>query len=211
MHRCAPTTRSRAPRRSTNPVRLLTVLCTVAGLLALPVGPASAHDELISTEPTADAVLDAPPTEVALEFTADLLAISPTIVLSGQAGLVPLDAPAVVGPRVSVPVPADLPAGDYTVVWRVVSGDGHPIQGSFGFSLRGTSATASASSSIAPTSTPTPIATPTSTSTPTPSATTAGPAPTSPGSSAAVTAGLAVLAVTVLGIVLARRLRSRRR
>jgi len=60
------------------------VLCTVAGLLALPVGPASAHDELISTEPTADAVLDAPPTEVALEFTADLLAISPTIVLSGQ-------------------------------------------------------------------------------------------------------------------------------
>ena len=31
--------------------------------------------------------------------------------------------------------PADLPDGDYTVDWRGLSADGHPMQGTFGFTV----------------------------------------------------------------------------
>ena len=31
--------------------------------------------------------------------------------------------------------PADLPAGGYTVEWRGLSMDGHPMQGTFGFTI----------------------------------------------------------------------------
>lgn len=31
--------------------------------------------------------------------------------------------------------PADLPAGNYSVDWRGLSADGHPMQGSFGFTV----------------------------------------------------------------------------
>jgi methionine-rich copper-binding protein CopC len=31
--------------------------------------------------------------------------------------------------------PADLPAGAYTVDWRGLASDGHPMQGTFGFTI----------------------------------------------------------------------------
>ena len=39
------------------------------------------------------------------------------------------------GGVVTMPLPADLAAGAYTVDWRATSGDGHPISGSFAFTV----------------------------------------------------------------------------
>jgi len=38
------------------------------------------------------------------------------------------------------------PAGEYTVVWRVVSSDSHPIEGTFKFTVSGTSTTTASGS-----------------------------------------------------------------
>lgn len=100
--------------------------------------PASAHDQLIGSSPAADAVLDAAPSDVTLTFNADVLPISPTIIVRDAAGAVVVDAePTVSGAVVSTPLPADLPPGTYAVVWRVVSTDGHPIEGTFAFTIAG--------------------------------------------------------------------------
>ena len=39
--------------------------------------------------------------------------------------------------QVSQAVKPGAPQGKYTVVWRVVSSDGHPIEGTFGFTAGG--------------------------------------------------------------------------
>ncbi len=175
-----------AARRATTAGALVAL---VIGALVGPAGPAAAHDELISTQPSADAVLDTAPTSIALEFSQDVLAISPTIVLTGPAGQVDLAAPTVDATRVSVPVPADLPPGAYSVIWRIVSVDGHPVQGTFGFTLTG------------PVTTSTPTDTPTTLATPTPTAGDATPSPTA--RSGAGTSGVSGLTVTVIAALLA--------
>ena len=43
------------------------------------------------------------------------------------------------------PLRAGAPAGAYTVVWRVVSSDSHPIEGTFGFTVAEGSTTPAAS------------------------------------------------------------------
>ena len=184
-------------------------IALAAGLLVGLVGPASAHDELLLTQPAADAVLDAAPQTLDLQFSSDVLEISPTVVLLGPAGDVDLPTPTVDGAQVSVVVPAGLVPGDYSVVWRVVSADGHPVQGTFAFSL-----TAPA---VTPTPTPTPDAATTSPSAPSPEATgtptavpsTSAPAQTGSGSGAlprtlAVIAGALALAIAG-GVILRRR------
>ncbi|WP_372595112.1 copper resistance protein CopC [Actinotalea sp.] len=188
------------------------VLCALlVGLIALPLAPSAAHDELISTDPAPEAVLDAAPQEIALEFSADLLSISPTLVLTGPTGAVVLGEPAVDGTRIAAGVPDGLPAGPYTVAWRVVSGDGHPIQGSFAFEVAtpatgpdpAPTTTASAEPS-APTTTPGPTPSPT----PTSSLDTDAPTGAPTGGLTAVAIGVAALAaIGALVAVLARRRR----
>jgi methionine-rich copper-binding protein CopC len=101
------------------------------GLAALAgAAPASAHDQLIASAPAADEVLTVRPAEVALTFSAPIMPIAPTILVRDAAGaLLPGAEPTVVGAVVTAPISAELPDGAYTVVWRVVSQDGHPIEG----------------------------------------------------------------------------------
>lgn len=181
------------------------LIALVLGALVGPVDAAAAHDELISTQPAADAVLSTAPTSVGLEFSADVLAISPTVVLAGPGGEVPLEAPSVDGTRVSVPVPADLAPGAYTVIWRVVSADGHPAQGTFAFSLA--APVAAATPTHATTTTPTATATatevaPSATSTEQSAGSTSGVS----GPAIAIGAGLLLLVIAA-AVALARRRR----
>ena len=44
---------------------------------------------------------------------------------------------------VSQPVRPETPGVEYTVIWRVVSSDGHPIEGTFGFTAQSGGAGAS--------------------------------------------------------------------
>jgi hypothetical protein len=72
-----------------------------------------------------------------LTFSADVLELGTTVIVRGSDGAdLPVGATAVTGTNVEVALPPLAP-GDYSVVWRVVSADGHPISGTFDFGVDG--------------------------------------------------------------------------
>lgn len=202
--------------------RSLRVAALAVALVALAAVPASAHDQLLSTDPADGSTLDHTPAAVTLVFSEKVLDISTTVVVSGPAGDVPASV-AVDGGTVTATLTGDQPNGAYTVTWRIVSSDGHPVQGTFGYAL----------AAPEPTPTPTPTATPTATdsttstpgpsptASPDPSATPTSDAPTPPGvgadaSTGSTTSAPLVVALAALAAVLgagalwARRRTSRR-
>jgi methionine-rich copper-binding protein CopC len=116
---------------------LLSFAATLLGAAVLTVAsavPAGAHDQLEASEPPADAELTAPPVEVVLSYSADILATGTQVVVTTPDGDVDAEV-TVDGPEVRAALPPDLPGGAYQVAWRVVSSDGHPIEGTFGFTV----------------------------------------------------------------------------
>lgn len=111
------------------------IIALVAGVLAGPALPAIAHNTVIGESPTAESTVTTQPESVAIETSDALLDVEGATAMDvlGPDGLhYATSCPSVDGAIASVP--AELgPAGDYTVEWRVVSADGHPITGEFGF------------------------------------------------------------------------------
>jgi copper resistance protein C len=100
-------------------------------------GSASAHDYLVATSPAADGTADAAPRRVTLTFNEAVNTRFSTVRVTGPSGGVWQDgAPEVVGATVTQRLLPLGPAGPYEVTWRVVSADGHPIGGSFSFTVR---------------------------------------------------------------------------
>lgn len=110
-------------------------LVLAAGALAL-ASPAAAHDALVGTDPADGAVLDEAPTQVVLTFAAEQAGVGAEVVVTGPDGTSWSDgAPAVSGRTVTQPLTGGMPDGAYTVAWRSVAGDGHPVTGAFTFDL----------------------------------------------------------------------------
>ncbi|MFD2419647.1 copper resistance CopC/CopD family protein [Amycolatopsis pigmentata] len=139
------------------------LLLLLTGVLALfaGAGTASAHAELDSTDPARDAVLDAAPARVTLTFSEAIQVEGDGVrvfdpdgnqVESGQATLGGTS-----GNTVGVGLRGGLGQGTYTVSWRVISADSHPIAGAFTFSV------GHATAAHAPTATPPPSSTAVST------------------------------------------------
>ncbi|MEU7759219.1 copper resistance CopC family protein [Micromonospora aurantiaca (nom. illeg.)] len=105
-------------------------------LLLAPATPAAAHNSLQEATPARDARLTAAPTQVTLRFMQGLNPSFTTITVSdaGQRK-VPTSAPAVNGATGTVTIDEPLGNGTYTVAYRVVSRDGHPVQGSYRFTV----------------------------------------------------------------------------
>lgn len=113
-------------------------LLAVAALLAvlLPATPAWAHTALTSSDPAADATLDRGPAAVTLVFSQKLNPDYATIVLSDAAGQrVPASAPAVHDTNGAITLGRPPGNGFYTVAYRVVSLDGHTVQGAYTFTV----------------------------------------------------------------------------
>lgn len=139
-------------------IRSTIAAVAVATVAALAVAaPASAHDTIVSSTPAADSQLTAAPTEVVLTFSNTLLSLDEN---SGTAMTVIDESgedwvagpPVVAADTVTVPLAEGMPGGAYTVTWQVVSSDGHPTSGEYGFSL--TLPEASAEPSATPSATP---------------------------------------------------------
>jgi methionine-rich copper-binding protein CopC len=110
---------------------------TVA-LATLTAAPASAHDRILSSDPADGAQLATPPTAITLTFNTEPLPVEPQVVVSDSAGtVVTQGAPTIEGSTATLALdPAVALGGDtYTVAWRVVSSDGHPIEGTFTFTV----------------------------------------------------------------------------
>ncbi|MGO2658514.1 copper resistance CopC family protein [Mycetocola reblochoni] len=184
-----------------------TVTAVAAGaLLALGLAaPAQAHDQLIGSAPSEGEVLDAAPTEVSAVFSAELLDTGATLIVADSEGVDrAIGEPEIDGDTVSVPVDDEMAPGDAEIRWRVVSSDGHPIEGVIPFSVE-----AAATASATPSSAAEPSATATDEPSATPSATESAPAAVDDASGAGpmpfVLGGIALAAVAAILFAVLRR------
>ena len=109
------------------------VLGGVVVAQVLAAGPASAHDELISTDPAPSSTVATVPSAVTLTFAEPPLTLGMGVDVTGPAGSVSTGAPTLSGKVVRQAVQPGAQAGSYTVRWRVTADDGHPVSGSFTF------------------------------------------------------------------------------
>lgn len=115
--------------------RLVTVaVVIVLGALLAPAN-AWAHAELTGSDPVGGAVLPQPPAEARLTFSDPVNPRLITVAVTDQDGGHPsLPAPVVENNQVVQPLPA-LSGGAYTIAYRIVSADGHPVAGQIQFTV----------------------------------------------------------------------------
>lgn len=139
------TTHPRGPRRTLG--RCLLIVVTAAFLM-VPAAAAQAHDVLETTDPANGSTVRTVPARIGLTFDHTPLAIGSVIRVQDSKGTDQADGPvAIVDNHVTQAVKADAPEGKYAVVWRVVSSDGHPIEGTFTFRAGVANATTAATPS----------------------------------------------------------------
>jgi copper transport protein len=118
----------------------LAALLPLAGLWLLATGPAAAaHGALLSSDPAGGSSLRRAPAAVTLRFSERPDPALSTVRVLDSGGRVVAGGPArpVAGRPEELRLPvAGLPAGGYTVAWRIVSAvDGHRTEGVFGFGV----------------------------------------------------------------------------
>ena len=106
----------------------------VLAFLLSTAGPAAAHAVLLRTDPSPQTTVKTPPAAVRLEFSEAVeVAFGAVRVFDVDGKRVDKGKIQTANGRRQVVVPASLPGGTYTVTWRVVSADGHPVHGGFQF------------------------------------------------------------------------------
>ena len=201
---------------------LRTALALVAAALVIGAPTAAlAHDRLISSDPADGGTVSTSPSTITLTYSDDILDVSPVMRVTAEDGTVAFDgAPKVKGPDATATLTKPLPAGKATVQWRVVSHDGHPIEGTTHFTVTsapsatpshapgatspsagaGTAASESASASAASS----PASAPAASSTAAPAST--EPSALSPAALAAIVGAIAAV-VVIGGVFLVRSMR----
>lgn len=203
-----PVTRSRV---------LVLLLLTLFAGVGFP-GAASAHSELISSTPADGSSLDAAPAQVVLTFSEDIRPEGALVQVTDGEGLAMTDGKLTLdGPKVTQPLSAQLHPGNYTITYKVVSADGHPISDAIAFTLSDAAGTASSSTSTSSSTTSAASATPTSsTSSASTSSSASTPAAASPNTDAVtkdsgpnlgwILGGLALAGLAAAGIFVALRM-----
>ncbi|CAM4338671.1 copper resistance CopC family protein [Nocardia ninae] len=111
------------------------VLIIVAAALT-GAGPALAHSELVSSDPAPDGIIAVAPQRVELVFNQNIEQQFANLTVTAEDGTswAPTK-PTVEGAKARADIRPAIPAGRYTVAYRVVSADGHPIAGTYSFTL----------------------------------------------------------------------------
>src|SRR5207244_8290761 len=112
-------------------------LAAAAALLAAAAAaaPAWGHARVVTTTPSESAVLASPPSRVTIRFDDTVRVLSETVVIGNAAKRsVVAGKPHSKGRVLTIPL-RKLHDGDYTVRWRVLSNDGHTVEGVFAFAV----------------------------------------------------------------------------
>lgn len=129
------TSRSVRPSRAAGARRAALLVAASAALVAVPALPAWAHNTVIATTPAEGTVVTVQPGMISLETNDELLDVGDgsAIQVQGPDGLYYGDGcTELVGAIAETRAELGTP-GKYTVTWRVVSTDGHPISGTWSF------------------------------------------------------------------------------
>jgi copper resistance protein C len=133
---------------------LLAVSSALAGLL-LGASPASAHASLVGSTPAQDARLDALPGEVSFEFSEQMSAPAYVVVTAPDGTALADGDPVVDGATVRQAVSPSTATGTFTMAYRAVSEDGHPVTGQISFDV-GEASSPAPSASASPSASATP-------------------------------------------------------
>jgi methionine-rich copper-binding protein CopC len=114
------------------------IALTVAVLALFSTPVASAHGEIVSTFPEQYSNATPIPSEVWIEFDGDLQTLDGqainTIEVVDSTGLtVSYGDPIITGGKISTKLSGQSAPGVFTVNYRIVSEDGHPVEGSYTF------------------------------------------------------------------------------
>lgn len=114
--------------------RALAVIAAVLLACLLPVSAASAHDSLVGSSPKDGQQLKTMPQNIELTFSQPPIAMGSEVKIEDADGKDwGIGEVEIVNNVVTQAISPDAPAGEYTVTWRVVSSDSHPIEGQFTF------------------------------------------------------------------------------
>ncbi|TFU34142.1 copper resistance protein CopC [Microbacterium paludicola] len=127
--------------------RLLTIgsaaLLVMLGVFAT-TAPASAHDRLLTSDPSDGSTVQSMPDEITLTFDAAVQSITENDtyinVLAPSGENLSTGAESIDGAIIRQQLSPATEAGAYTVEWRAVSSDSHPISGTYTFTVESASA-----------------------------------------------------------------------
>jgi methionine-rich copper-binding protein CopC len=178
-------------------MRRLWVVPAAVAILAGIAMPADAHTSLRSSSPASGATVPSP-ARIVLTYGDPV--IVPRVIVTDTAGGHHEAGPAhAVDEQVTQRVSGPLAPGAYTVGWRVVASDGHPVSGEYRFTVRDTAASART------TATPPASGSPGATVSPTPPAGSRSPGAGGPG--ARLWTGLILGLIAVCGTAIALAVR----
>ncbi|MFI1332668.1 copper resistance protein CopC [Streptomyces sp. NPDC020845] len=124
-------------RRAARAAARILVLSAALVVPAAAAGQAAAHTGLDTSSPGANATLAGLPPRITLNFTDAMAEEYAKVAVTASDGTpVAAGRPRVDGRTVTLPLKAGAPAGRYTVGYRVVSADGHPVSGSYPFTVK---------------------------------------------------------------------------
>lgn len=108
-----------------------------AALLCLPQ-TASAHTSLLSSDPAAGSRLISWPSEISLEFDEELISIGDVksnfvSVNNAEGDQISGDDEVITGSKITVSLNPNTVMGPVLVYYRVISADGHPVEGEYAF------------------------------------------------------------------------------
>jgi methionine-rich copper-binding protein CopC len=119
------------------------ILKLIAGLVLLGsfavASPALAHSDEVETQPSAGETVEAGIIDLKLTFVEDLLELGENegseLLVTNQNGAPALFTCPVAAKNVLSAKTAIAEPGEYTVIWRTVSMDGHPVEGTYSFTV----------------------------------------------------------------------------
>lgn len=119
------------------------ILKVIAGALLLGsfvvASPALAHSDEVQTQPSSGQTVEAGLIDLKLTFVEDLLELGENegseLLVTNQDGAPALFTCPVAAKNVLSAKTAIAEPGEYTVIWRTVSLDGHPVEGSYSFTV----------------------------------------------------------------------------
>ena len=119
----------------------LLLVTVILSILNSGTHAANAHAQIAKTNPVKNAILTQSPRSVSIEFGETLLTldgekINSVKVTDSRGKRVDDSSTIVSGARATTKISGVLKKGKYLVTYRVVSEDGHPVKGSYYFSVK---------------------------------------------------------------------------
>ena len=93
----------------------------------------SAHTSLTNSNPEEGAVLKENVERIRLTFDAPIEKTSTLELKTAEGGTVPLQKPLIIGNELSAVLKQELGQGTYLITWKLISEDGHPVEGTIRF------------------------------------------------------------------------------